>query len=803
MSTFSFFTPATCACAVLATFGGVASAPASARPTPQTQVVQGLQQPATLIVDHWGIAHIYARTAHDAYFLQGYNAARDRLWQIDLWRKRGLGLLARSLGPAYVSQDRAARLLLYRGDMAHEWAAYAPGAREVATAFAAGINAYIAEIRDGGKPLPEEFRLTGSMPELWEPKDIVRIRSHGLVGNVSSEVERAQVACKAGLAADRLRVHLEPPHVVIVPAGLDPCLVPADVLRDYELGTQPVHFSAGSAAAAADGRRPPVAEGSNNWVIAPSHSATGRAVLANDPHRALTVPSLRYIVHLEAPGLSLIGAGEPALPGISFGHNGRVGFGLTIFAVDQEDLYVYELNPTDPDEYRYRGGWEKMRIVHETVEVKGGAAQDVELRFTRHGPVLRLDPKTGLAFALRSVWSEPGTAPYFMSTWLATISDWRQFQVAHDRWGTPPLNLIYADTSGNIGWAPGARVPVRPNWDGLLPVPGDGRYEWRGFMAGRELPSRYNPKQGWLATANEMNLPAGYANKPPLSFEWANRSRIDRITQVLASKPKLSMTDSMALQNDNRDLLAGQLISLLEPLSAADPRVSRSLDLLKQWDLDEGTDSTAATIYQVWVHHLAPMTIERVVPGPVQKLIADGSLTAIGGYLHQPDSRLGADPLAARNDILIRSLTAAVEDLEHRFGSDMTTWRWGRLHQMTFRPAIASLADPQTRVRLSLPAVELGGSGNSPHAAGFDPPNFAVIAGASVRMVLDVGDWDRSVAINAPGQSGDASSPHYKDLLQPWSQGQYVPLLYTRAAVDDAAEVSVTLTPGVESPLTH
>jgi penicillin amidase len=766
----------------------------------QTRTVHGLERPATLILDHWGIAHIFAGSVRDAYFLQGYNAARDRLWQIDLWRKRGLGRLAASLGPAYVAQDRAARLLLYRGDMQREWGAYAPGAQAVATAFAAGINAYVAEVRAGARPLPLEFTLSGSLPESWKPEDLVRIRSHGLVGNVGSEVERAQVACKAGLAADRLRMQLEPPHEGRVPAGLDPCRIPADVLKDYELGTQPVRFAAGGVSAALDGPVRSVTEGSNSWVIAPSHSATGRPILADDPHRALTVPSLRYIVHLEAPGLSLIGAGEPALPGISFGHNGHVGFGLTIFEVDQEDLYVYELNPADSSEYRYRGAWEKMRTVRETIAVKGAPAQQVELRFTRHGPVLRLDPKARVAFALRSVWSEPGAAPYFASTWLAAVRNWQQFLAARQHWGAPPLNLVYADTAGNIGWAPAARVPVRANWDGLLPVPGDGRYEWRGFLRGGQLPWRYNPPQGWFATANEMNLPKGYPDRPPISFEWANRSRIDRIREVLAARPKLDLNDSMALQNDNRDLLAGQLIGLLAPLAATDPQVSRSLELLRHWDLDEAASSTAATVYQVWVNHLVPMTVERVARGPVQDLIAGGSLAAIVGYLQHPDTRLGTDPSAARNELLMASLSAAVAELEQRLGQDVAAWQWGRVHQMTFIPAIASLADAGMKVRLSLPAVELGGSGNSPHAAAFDPPRFDVVAGASVRMVLDVGDWDRSVTVNAPGQSGDASSPHYADLLQTWGAGQYVPLLFTRAAIDQAAEAVMRLQPEAVRP---
>jgi penicillin amidase len=766
---------------------------AASPPERATGKVHGLRQPATLIVDRSGIPHIFAQNVHDAYFLQGYNAARDRLWQIDLWRKRGLGLLARSLGPAYVDQDRAARLLLYRGDMQREWAAYAPGAQEVAGAFADGVNAYVAEVREGARPLPVEFKLSGSTPDSWRAEDIVRIRSHGLVGNVREEVDRAQVACKAGLAADRLRSPLAPAHEAKIPAGLDPCVVPGDVLKDYELGTQSVRF----APTPPQDATPAAPEGSNNWVVAPSHSTTGRAILANDPHRALTLPSLRYIVHLEAPGLSLIGAGEPALPGISFGHNGHVGFGLTIFETDQEDLYVYELNPANADEYRYRGGWERMKIVHEIIEVKGSPPRDVELRFTRHGPVLRIDRNAGVAFALRTVWSEPGLAPYFASTWLASVRNWQQFLTARDHWGAPPLNLVYADAAGNIGWAPGARVPVRRDWDGLLPVPGDGRYEWQGSLQGARLPSRYNPKEGWIATANEMNLPADYpAESPPISFEWANTSRIDRIKAVLGSKAKVSLEDSMALQNDNHDPLAGLLTAQLATLSSTDPLVSRSLDLLRSWDLNESADSAAAAIYQVWANnYLAPMTVAHVIPESVRGLFADSSIAAVIDYLAHPDGRLGANPPAARDALLMESLTSAVEHLKAQLGPDISGWRWGKLHQMTFRPTIAALADPALSNQLSLPPLELGGSGDAPHAAAFDPPQFAVVAGASVRVVVDVGDWDRSMAINAPGESGDFRSSHYADLVQPWAQGRYVPLLYTRAAVEQAAEKILNLEP--------
>jgi penicillin amidase len=323
-----------------------------------TTDVAGLKAPGQILVDVWGIPHIYAGNEHDLFFLQGFNAARDRLWQIDLWRKRGLGLLAKDFGPAYVEQDKALRLFLYRGDMKAEWAAYGPKAKTYAEAFVAGVNAYVADVQAGKRPRPIEFKIAGTMPDLWSADDVVRIRSHGLTRNVASEVKRSLVACAAGLDADRLRVKLEPPWTTKIPDGLDPCSIPKDVLGAYDLATKPVVFAREKDRKAALAHDPDVylAEadqqrdtiGSNNWVIAPARTATGRAILANDPHREHSVPSLRYIVGLNAPGISVIGAGEPALPGISIGHNDTIAFGLTIFNVDQEDLYVYELNPADP-----------------------------------------------------------------------------------------------------------------------------------------------------------------------------------------------------------------------------------------------------------------------------------------------------------------------------------------------------------------------------------------------------------------------------------------------------------------------
>ena len=562
--------------------------------------VPGLTGPGEIIVDVWGIPHIYAGNAHDLFLLQGYNAARDRLWQIDLWRKRGLGRLAKDFGPTYVEQDRALRLFTYRGDMAAEWASYGPKARSYAEAFVAGINAYVADVQAGRLPLPTEFRIAGTVPDLWSTEDVVRIRSHGLTRNVASEVKRALVACGAGLDADRLRVKLEPDWTPKVPDGLDPCVVPKDVLRLYDLATRPVSFAelAGKQAilhdpdaflAAADGARDTI--GSNNWVVAPGRTATGRPILANDPHREHSVPSLRYIVGLHAPGLDVVGAGEPALPGISIGHNDSIAFGLTIFNVDQEDLYIYELNPDDPNQYRWQGGWENMRVVHEPEAVKGEPARDLELKFTRHGPVIAVDEADHRAFAIRSVWFEPGTSAYFGSTDYMTAKNWDAFLTAMRRWGAPSENQVYADIWGNIGWVPGAKTPRRTTYDGLMPVPGDGRYEWQGFLTLDDLPRVYRPKEGWFATANQMNLPPGYPiDAKRVGFEWSDRARWQRIAEVLSGKPKLTLADAMDLQNDDTTMQGRHLVAVLRTLSTTDETQKRGLDLLRR-----GTRATRPT----------------------------------------------------------------------------------------------------------------------------------------------------------------------------------------------------------------
>lgn len=780
---------------------------------PERISLEGIEAEAEIVVDRWGIPHLRAQTKGDLFFLQGFNAARDRLWQIDLWRKRGLGLLARDFGPGYLAQDRACRAFLYRGDMGREWASYAPDAEEITTAFVAGINAYLGLVEREPGRLPVEFTLTGTRPERWAPEDVVRIRSHALTRNALSEVLRAQIASRIGDDADLLRKFLEPAHRPENASGIDPAEIPLAVLDVFKLATAPVTFSPERLAA-----RPEQADawtkvtdlqtvvmdsewtGSNNWAVAPHRTATGRAIMAADPHRNHSVPALRYIVHLTGAGFDAIGAGEPCVPGISVGHNERIAFSQTIFGSDQEDVYVYALDPENHDRYRYGEGWRAMEIREERFAVKGAPDQVERLRFTHHGPILYVDEERHRAYAIRSVWFEPGSAAYLAGLQSMRASNLDEFRDAVSRFGTPALNHLYADIDGTIAWLPFGMTPRRSNWDGLLPAAGDGRFEWDGFLRLEEMPSKVDPPEGFVYSANEYNVNGGRTTEGALiGYEWLEKSRALRIREVLGRDERHSLETSAALQTDVFSWPALRLRPLVEALAPADPggAVAKARDLLLAWNGELGADSAGGALSELWfTHHLKPKLFALAVPDPkLRALLAPGDVEGILAALEKPDTRFGSDPAAGRDRLLEQSLASAWEDASMRLGPDPAGWRWGALHHGYFEHTLSPVAPAGDRAALDVGPLAKGGSASTVMHAAYRPQDFRVTMGASVRFLMDIGNWDASLCVNAPGQSGDSRSPHYRDLSTKWAKGEYVPFLFSREAVDAAAAQRILLVP--------
>ncbi|MBI3491239.1 MAG: penicillin acylase family protein [Acidobacteria bacterium] len=717
--------------------------------------VPGVREPVEIIRDKWGVTHIYAKNQDDLFFAQGYAMGQDRLWQIYMWRMEHEGRLSEILGPAAFARDRQTRLLMYRGPFDNkEWTSYHPDGKKIFTAFANGLNAYITQHLDN---LPVEFKLTGLKPDLWKPETAL-LRVAGM-GDANGELTLARLIARVGVK-EAMRQRLPDPwSEIAVPEGLDLSLITDEVVNAGRGGgrgalPKPALVAPYNAMISAADYQGSLVEdlikepGSNNWVIGGKYTTTGKPLVANDPHREVTNPSLRYIVHLVAPGWNVIGSGEPPFVGVALGHNERVAWGLTIAGNDQTDVFVEEINPANANEVKYNGAWEPLKIVRDEIKVKGEAPRVVEFKISRHGPIFFEDAKNHRAYALKSAFNEPGTASYLGGLRLDQAPDCKEFLDRAMYWKAPTENLICGDVDGNITVQSSALTPNRRGFDGRLPVPGTGKYEWDGFRA--ELPRRVNPQAGYIATANNNINTTG--SWPPVVFKTLNTVPTDRITRVeyvinnLLKMRKFTIEDSKKLQHDPYSLRASFDQDVFKGWSGKTADVEKARAMVVAWDSILHKDSAAAAIYETWRTTVDAKALE---------------------FFRPPDEKR---PLAEAG------LVKAIAKLTETQGADWSAWRWGRMHNRPFPHPFVKEFD--------LPTVERdGGTG-------------AVMAdGASYREIMDTADWDRSVVTNVPGQSGQPESEFYGNLLPLWDKGEYFPMVYSRAKVDQNAAHKLNLRP--------
>ncbi|HEX9956153.1 MAG TPA: penicillin acylase family protein, partial [Fibrella sp.] len=491
-------------------------------------------------------------------------------------------------------------------------------------------------------------------------------------------------------------------------------------------------------------------------------------------------------------GWNVIGAGEPTLPGISVGHNDYGAWGLTIFDTDNEDLYVYETNPKNPNQYRYKGRWETMSTIRETIPVKGEAAQTVTLKYTRHGPVVFEDGGANRAYAVRTGSREPGCSPYLASLRMNQARSWAEFRQACLSSRIPGENMVWSDPKGTIGWQVVGLAPIRKNWTGLVPVPGDGRFEWAGYLPIAQLPHSENPRSGYIVTANNNLTPPNYPFRNAIGWVWDSPSRAHRIEEVLNDGKRKTLSDFMRLQADYVALPARTLVPLLEPLSSEDLPTEQALNYLRKWNYELSTSSVAASIYVVFESHLRRAFMNLTIPADARPYLKTIPTKRLLDWAVAP--QLATSRPVNRDSLLLACVTSSVQDLTEGIGPEMETWIYGQraMKHITLTHALSDLVSDEQRRRINIGPVARGGYAETVNSTG---SSLNQEHGATFRIVVDTQDWDRTMGINSPGQSANPDSPHYRDLFPLWAENGYFPVFFSRKRIEQVTEAKLVLRP--------
>lgn len=774
------------------------------------QVLPGLGGQVEILRDQWGIPHIYATSEADLWQAQGFIHAQDRFWQMELQRRLAQGRLAAIFGAQALEADRLSRTIGFSRAAVQEFEVLDADARAILEAYAAGVNAHLEAI---GTRLPAEFSVLRSKPEPWTVVDSLacaRVIAWSMSGNWESELLRTLLVERLG---PERAAGLEPEY----PAG-NPTIVPGKeglqqvaglLLSQYDLSRH--WFGAPGQSGA----------GSNAWAVDGKHSATGKPILASDPHLPVQMPCFWYENHLETnggendrTGLRLAGVSTPGLPGIWMGHNDAIAWGTTNTPADTQDLYIEQPHPTDPAQFRFQDHWEAAQVLVEWIEVREQAEPvSFPVTITRHGPLLNglLDEAERKRFpSLALHWTGHelhGFLPALLR--LNRAQNWSEFQTALQTWTAPTQQFVYADRQGHVGTIMAGLVPMRGEGVGAVPAPGwTGTHEWTGWVPAAELPQVLDPDAGFVVSANHKAAGDEYPHF--LSLEWDPGFRARRIADVLKSKPRHTRRDFEVLQNDTLSIPAQQLAAYFSTLNPGNPWERTALRQLVEWNYRTGRESAGAAVYELCYLHL------------LEKVYGDKLGPALPGYLGQARNPLfslsnfqGRAPARllqlleeddlywyaaggrhrTREELLAEVLRDAVKTLLETVGDNPRRWQWGRFHQATFRHPLGT-----TRLgwMFSRGPYALDGDNDTVSLAAVPlklPINFAHVA-VAYRQIIDLDDFDRSLSVLNTGQSGQPGSPHYADQIEPWREGEYHPMLWSRTEVEAYLENRLILVPG-------
>ena len=771
------------------------------RPTEGRVEIAGAQADIEIYTDRWGVPHVYAGSEGDAYFAQGFLHAAERLWQVDFTIRAALGRLAELVGEPGLPLDRFFRTLGLGRIARRKGKLFDDESRRIAERYFAGFRAALATL-----PAPAEYQLLGATPDFPEALDDALINfaavslmmSFQLSANWPFELMRAELAARLGPDRARELAPFMGPEAPTVAVSSPEFPNVAKQFRDAAYGA---------------GVRSGI--GSNNWVVSGSKTTTGKPLLANDPHLLVQMPAIWMEMHLSCPAFDVAGVSIPGIPGISIGHNARIAWGFTNTQADVADMYVERLS-SDGATYEHKGKSHRVKTIREKIFVRGETKPRVhEVRETRHGPLITsviaggtqpevAEGRITETVALRWIQNDVPLSLRAVAR-MNRASNWEEFREAVRVWPIAGQNMVYADVDGNIGYQFTGTVPIRTKGSGVAPVPGwTGEYEWQGTIPFEDLPSTFNPAQGFVATANHRIVDADYPYH--LTHDWEMPHRARRIVALLTAKEKLDHEDFKAIHMDTFSGIAADLVPLFLQAEVTGERETEALKHVETWNLRLDVEEIGAAIFNAWFMRVTEaLFAERLGPQLYEEYFPRKSWTtnwaydAVRDILVTPQAFWvggdGSDNAGERDRLLGRALIAAIADLEARLGEDMTDWRWGRMHRVHFRHILAGAIPPLDEL-FSAGPFEVGGGDDTVNRGVLHPSEgFADGAIASWRQIIDLGDFDRSLGVITTGNSGNPASPHFTDQAPMWASGEYHPLPFSRAAVEAAAEGKLIVSP--------
>jgi penicillin G amidase len=758
-------------------------------------ILKGITGEVTVYRDEYAIPHIYADNETDLYRATGYVMAQDRLWQMDLIRRVTSGRLAEIFGEDLVDVDllmralripEKSRLILGRSDR---------GLLGMLEAYADGVNQFIASHRDR---LPLEFSVLGYVPEEWKQEhclNLIGYMAFDLTTPWKPEMIYYRVREKVG---DRLADEIVPDFGAGTPPvypGIahnqpygdlqEPILKAADILREYIPG---------------------IFSGSNNWAVSGRRSVTGKPILANDMHLDINAPGIWLQMHQVVKGkLNVTGVALPGQPGIICGHNDRIAWGMTNVEVDNTDFYLEKTNPKNPDEYMYNGAWRKMEVRKEKIAVKGGKVVERVLRFTHRGPVISgFKNIKDKVISMRWIGNE-------YSSELRTIyllnraSTWNDFREAIKSFVAISQNIVYADVDGNIGLSCAAGVPMRKKGNGSTVVPGwTDEFEWTGIVPPDKLPFSYNPKEGFVSSANNMTAGPGYPHHISSWFDPAYRIR--RIREMLGAKEKHSIDSFRTMHADQHSKLVDDMkdgiVAVLDAAKGLTPFEKRCVELFRKWDGVMGRDSAAAGLFEQWYAQMARNTLaDQMGEDLFREFLTSNSLTV------HAMSRLWTNRTAAWFDdvstkdvkegfaeIITKSFREAAAMMKDAMGNDPGAWRWGDIHKLVLMHPLGKVKVLDMVFGLNRGPFPVGGSSHTvcPYSYKRNAP-FLSDNGASQRHIFSTADWDTSLSVIPTGNSGIPASPYYCDQSKLYTSNEYHHDYVSIGGVKKSAKFTMTI----------